>query len=70
MNNKLLSAKELAAILAVSVRTIWRLRSSGVLPKPVTIGGSIRWEQKRIENWIACGCPDRKTFEVMKGGEQ
>jgi excisionase family DNA binding protein len=48
---QLLSAKELAEILSLSVRTIWRLRSAGKLPKPLVIGGSIRWRQSDIEQW-------------------
>jgi predicted DNA-binding transcriptional regulator AlpA len=53
--------------LATSVRSIWRYRSSGHLPKPVQVGqGAIRWRQSDIEQWIALGCPDRKTFEAMQ----
>jgi predicted DNA-binding transcriptional regulator AlpA len=42
------------------------LRSSGRLPKPVNIGGSVRWRASDIEKWIDWGCPDRKTFEARK----
>ena len=66
---ELLSVKELAKILSLSVRTVWRLRSAGKLPKPLTIGGSVRWIESEISAWIRAGAPDRKTWNLMKGGE-
>jgi len=53
----LLSAETLAEQLELSVRTVWRLRSSGKLPKPIKVGGSVRWRSEEIDNWIAAGCP-------------
>lgn len=69
-NTQLLTAKTLAKILSTSVRSIWRYRSSGRLPKTVKIAGAIRWRQQDIDQWISMGCPDRQTFEAMGGGEQ
>jgi excisionase family DNA binding protein len=57
----LVSAKQLAELLSVSVRTIRRLDTSGVLPKPVQLGGSVRWPQREIAAWIAAGCPSRRV---------
>jgi excisionase family DNA binding protein len=54
----LLSAQTLAKRLAVSVRTLWRLRSSGKLPQPVRLGGAVRWRAADIDAWVAAGCPD------------
>ena len=65
-NTQLLTAKALAKILSTSVRSIWRYRSSGRLPKTVKIAGAIRWKQQDIEQWIALGCPDYKEFEARK----
>ncbi len=63
---QLLTVDDVADILKVSPRTIWRMRSSRQLPKPVKIGGGIRWRQPDIETWISEGCPapidcDNKT---------
>ncbi len=55
----MLNVNDLAALLRVSVRTVWRLRSAGRLPKPVEIGGSIRWNEDTVRDWIAAGCPDK-----------
>jgi predicted DNA-binding transcriptional regulator AlpA len=43
MIEAMLDVKRLAEKLGASVRTVWRLVSAGVLPKPVQVGGSTRW---------------------------
>jgi excisionase family DNA binding protein len=53
----LLSADKLAELLNISVRTLWRLRAAGTLPRPLRIGGSIRWRFDEISQWIDAGCP-------------
>ena len=65
-NTQLLTAKALAKILSTSVRSIWRYRSSGRLPKIVKISGAIRWRQSDIDEWISLGCPSKSEFETMK----
>ena len=68
---QLLSAKALAKILATSVRSIWRYRSSGRLPKPVQVGqGAIRWRQSDIEKWISWGCCSRREFIARRKTEK
>ncbi len=52
-----LTAKQLAALMQVSLRTLWRMRSAEQLPSPVRIGGTIRWRRDEIEKWIRDGCP-------------
>lgn len=53
----LISAEEVAKLLQLSIRSVWRLRTSGRMPKPIRIGGAIRWRLLDIESWIAQGCP-------------
>ena len=53
----LISASELAELLQVSTRTLWRLRSAGKLIKPIKLGGSTRWRLDEVQTWIAQGCP-------------
>ena len=62
----LLSAESLAQMIQVSVRTVWRLRSSGKLPRPVKVGGSIRWRADEVQNWIEDGCPAYAEWELHK----
>ncbi|MBX3412419.1 MAG: helix-turn-helix domain-containing protein [Pirellulales bacterium] len=53
----MITVDELATILGLSKRTIWRLLSAGEIPKPIRLGGSTRWVLAEIEAWIAAGCP-------------
>ena len=62
------SAKALGLRLGLSKRQIFRLNSCGKLPAPVKIGGSTRFISTEIESWILAGCPDRKSWERMRGG--
>lgn len=63
---RLISAERLAAILEVSKRTLWRLRSAGRLPRPIQLGGSVRWRADEIEQWIARGCPPLLVWETYR----
>lgn len=53
----LITAAELAQMMQVSVRTLWRLLSAGQIPAPIRIGGNTRWRVEEINQWIAEGCP-------------
>jgi prophage regulatory protein len=53
----LINAQELAQMLSVSTRTLWRLLSKGELPTPVRLGGSVRWRLDEVRSWIDRGCP-------------
>lgn len=53
----LLSANQVAEMLNISIRTLWRLRAAGKLPAPVRLGGSVRWRIDAIQAWIEAGCP-------------
>lgn len=61
-----ITARNLADMLGLSVRQIWRLNSAGKLPKPLKIGGSVRWKRAEIVHWFDAGCPDRRTWEARK----
>ncbi len=65
--NALLSTKELARFLSVSVRTIHRLRSAGKLPRPLRIGESVRWRRDEIMVWLAEGAPHLDKWENQRG---
>ncbi|MEZ6069504.1 MAG: helix-turn-helix domain-containing protein [Pirellulales bacterium] len=53
----LITARELATMLAIGERTLWRLLASGKLVAPVKIGGATRWRVEDVEAWIEAGCP-------------
>jgi len=53
---RLIAADELARLLDVSTRTVWRLLSAGQLVQPVRLGGSVRWRLDEVRQWINNGC--------------
>jgi excisionase family DNA binding protein len=53
----LISVDELATILRVSPRTVWRLLSAEKLIPPVRFGGAVRWRYGDVKQWIDGGCP-------------
>lgn len=61
-----ISARELAEMLDVSLRQIWRLNAAGKLPKPIRLGGSVRWDRQEVMHWFRSGCPDRRTWDARK----
>ncbi len=54
---KLINAEELARMMGISERTLWRLLSGGRLPQPVRIGRNTRWRLAEVTEWIERGCP-------------
>lgn len=59
----LLTAEEFAEMMQVSTRTLWRLRSAGLVPAPIRIGGTVRWNRDQVVGWIAEGCPPLTSRE-------
>ena len=56
-NSRLIKVDEVAGMLGVTPRTVYRLADSGKLPRPLKIGFSVRWRRAELENWIEAGCP-------------
>lgn len=57
----LLTAEQVAAMLACSVRHVRRLADRSAMPKAVKLGSLVRWRREDIEQWIAAGCPAGKA---------
>jgi excisionase family DNA binding protein len=55
----LITAEEVARMMNVSTRTLWRLLSAGRFPKPVRFGGNTRWRVAEVLRWIEDGCPQQ-----------
>lgn len=49
----LLSRRDLARELRVSVREVDRLRARGALPAPLRFGRSPRWRRADVARWLA-----------------
>ncbi len=63
----LITASEVAGMLDVSTRTLWRLVSARKVVAPIKIGGSTRWRRAEVEVWIASGCPAPTAAAKAKG---
>ncbi len=61
---ELLNVNEVADILGISPRTVYRLAQQGQMPRPVKLGTSlVRWHRDALDIWLDRGCP-----RTEKGG--
>lgn len=58
---ELLDVRAAAALLSVSVRSVWRLKDSGRMPLPLKVGGAVRWRRADLLSWIENGCLDMRA---------
>lgn len=64
---QLLTSRQLADLLAVSAATLERMRAAGRLLEPVELSrGCHRYRLAEVREWIEAGCPDRRTWLVMR----
>jgi len=49
---ELLTAADVARMLAIGERSVWRKAQDGRLPPPVKVGGSTRWAKTSIRDWM------------------
>lgn len=54
---ELIDAREVAILLSIDPRTVFRLRLRKELPQSLKFGGNVRWRRSEIMAWIAQGCP-------------
>ncbi len=66
--SRLLDAGDVARLLRVSVRHVYRLADAGRMPQAVKLGASRRWDRVALDAWIAAGCP--ATPPTRQGGSK
>jgi excisionase family DNA binding protein len=49
---KLISLKETAEMLDLSVRAVYRLIARGILPRPVKVGGATKFFESDLKNYF------------------
>jgi predicted DNA-binding transcriptional regulator AlpA len=64
-----LPAKTVGEMLSLSKRQIFRLNSCGKIPKPIRIGGSVRWRLSDIKLFLQCN-GDMVEFNAQKVKEE
>ena len=57
----LLTARESAGFLQISIPTFWRRVADGTVPKAVRLGGLSRWPQSEIAGVIERAKANRET---------
>jgi predicted DNA-binding transcriptional regulator AlpA len=66
----LVDIRGLSRLLSRSVASLWRDDAAGRLPAGLRIGVSKRWRYSEIVAWTEAGCPDRRTWEALRGTAQ
>lgn len=61
-----LSAEEVAEALGISRAHVFRLASSGRLPRSFRLGRAVRWDRATLEAWLAAGAPPRDKWEALR----
>jgi predicted DNA-binding transcriptional regulator AlpA len=65
LDRELIDAREFGGLLGLSDRSVRRKDRAGLIPRPVNLGGSVRWRLAEVRAWISAGCPPRKTWQKM-----
>ncbi len=50
-----LNVKQVAALLNVSPRHVYRMADGGLMPRPLKLGGLNRWPKATREQWLSAG---------------
>lgn len=58
-----IDARNAAALFGLSVRTWRRLDAAGGCPRPLRLGGAVRWSPDELAAWRDAGCPARAEWE-------
>ncbi len=62
---ELLTAREVAHVLRISERSVWRLCAEKKLPAPLHVGGAARWKKMDIEEWFQSATQKRDSEQRL-----
>jgi len=60
----LVGAESLAWCFECDASTIRRWARTGIMPKPLKVGGRTLWDAERIREWIRDGCPNDADYAI------
>lgn len=63
---ELLTAREVAQVMRISERSVWRLVSEKKLPAPLHVGGGARWPKSELEAWIQHAAEKRDARALIE----
>ena len=61
-----LTAGDVADLLGVSERHVWKLHATGGLPCPIRLGRCVRWRRRELLAWLDADCPSRDKWEQAR----
>lgn len=59
-------AKGAAALIGISDRTWRRMNAAGQCPRPMKLGGAVRWRVAELREWVDAGAPSRAKWEERR----
>jgi len=59
----LIDVHAVASMLGCSTQHVFRLASSGNMPRPIRLLKLVRWNREILDAWIADGCPAQQPEE-------
>lgn len=63
---KLLDVEQVATLLNLGVRTVWRYEKDGKIPASKRYGRKKVWDEDDLKLWWQLGRPTRTEFETLK----
>lgn len=57
---RMLTIDDVARLLKVSKRTVWRLVENDQIISPLKIGAAKRWNPRDLDRWIESGCTSQE----------
>lgn len=62
----MLTVEQVAELLELGVRTVWRYEKAGKIPVSKQYGRKKKWDKKEFELWWKLGRPISADFEKLK----
>lgn len=63
MDRLLISAKEAAKMLSISLAFFYSQHNSGKIPAPRKLGRRSLWSVQELKDWDKAGCPERIKWQ-------
>lgn len=57
LEKELLNVGQVAGMLNICIRSVYRMADAGKMPRPVKLGSRVLWRRRELEKWIDAGCP-------------
>jgi predicted DNA-binding transcriptional regulator AlpA len=66
----LIPDKRAAMMCGRSEASWWRDHAAKRIPAPIKLGGRTLWRVQELHDWVAAGCPDRRTWEALRASRK